>query len=119
MEGWPERRAQGWWFGFDYAGGGEYAAQLATFQREFRPEQIHICSYDDFRLDPAATCREIFTFLGVAPGVPMDTRAELNVSLLLRPRWRVVDRAMAVVAVSPVRVAAGNGRHVRRRLRPM
>jgi Sulfotransferase domain len=89
---WADRAAKHWWFGFDYLGGSRYVPQIENLERHFPKQQMRVFWYDDFRRDPNATCRTIFEFLGVDPHVRIDTRAELNVSLVPRPGWhRALD----------------------------
>lgn len=94
LERWPARQRAGWWFGFDYLGGSRYGEQLARFQACFPAAQLRVLWYDDFRRAPEQACRAIFDFLGVRADVPIDTRAELNVSIVPRPGWQPLHRAL-------------------------
>jgi Sulfotransferase domain len=94
---WADRAAKHWWFGFDYLGGSRYVPQIENLERHFPKQQMRVFWYDDFRRDPNATCRTIFEFLGVDPHVRIDTRAELNVSLVPRPGWHGALRTLTGV----------------------
>lgn len=78
----PERAALGWGWDWQYAGAGRYYEQLRRYYDLFPSEQIQVFLYDDFRHEPDAFYRDLFTFLGVDPS--------------FRPDMSVQDRTAAI-----------------------
>lgn len=74
---------------------GRYGIHLQRFRQHFPADQLHISYYEDFVNAPAAVMRNIFTFLGVDPGAPIDVSQHYNVTpaprgLGLPPGWTPV-----------------------------
>jgi hypothetical protein len=80
LEAEEARIADGWAPLYHYRHTGYYATQVRRYLDTFPREQVKILLYDDFRRDPAATLREIYTFLGVDPDFETDTAERHNVS---------------------------------------
>ncbi|MFI4991393.1 MAG: sulfotransferase family protein [Solirubrobacterales bacterium] len=49
-----------------------YTEQLRRLHEAFGPEQVLVLIYDDFRKDNLATVREVLSFLGADPSVPLE-----------------------------------------------
>lgn len=102
LEDEPGRIEAGLTYGFLYVRTGMYYEQVRRFVEAFGT-RVRIYLFDDLRSDPAALCRDIFTFLEVDPGHPVDTsrihlrsgplRSSAFGRLLVRPfpgrRWLV------------------------------
>ena len=74
-----------------YRDHGYYHRHLSRYFRVFPREQIRIYLYEDLQRDPKALLRDLFAFLGVDPGVAVDTSTRHNVSGVLRnPLWRLL-----------------------------
>jgi hypothetical protein len=102
---------------------GRYATHLQRFQAVFPKDQIRTYFYDDYVTTPARTVADIFTFLGVDAGAPVDVREQHNVTMA--PRWPRAQRILspvrkAIRAVAPAAVADALRRSARApvRLRP-
>jgi hypothetical protein len=52
---------------------------------------MHIGFYDDLVTDAPMFMRQMFSFLGVDPEVPIDTSVRYNETVV--PRWQTLDRA--------------------------
>jgi hypothetical protein len=52
---------------FAYIRRGRYAEHIDRFLEHFSPDALKIVLEDDFAAEPVATCRDLFTFLGVDP----------------------------------------------------
>jgi hypothetical protein len=63
-----------------------YVEQLRRFGDVFRPENVLVLIYDDFRADNEGTVRRVLDFLGVDDAVPVVAR-EANPTVRLRARW--------------------------------
>lgn len=70
---------------------GRYATHLQRFHRMFPASQIRTYLSEDVRRDPRLVLRDIFSFLGVDPDVPIDTSARHNETLV--PRFPLLHRA--------------------------
>ncbi len=60
-----ERLNQGWHSGLFYKANGFYYTQLSAYYNLFRPEQIKVYLYEDWKNAPQATLRDLFRFLQV------------------------------------------------------
>jgi Sulfotransferase family len=63
-----------------------YVEQLRRFGDVFRPENVLVLIYDDFRADNEGTVRRVLDFLGVDDAVPVVAR-EANPTVRLRSKW--------------------------------
>ena len=71
--------------GLFYREVGRYAEQVQRYLDDFGPEQVKIILYDDFKADPARTCRDLFSFLEVMPTFPVEISV-INASKKVRSR---------------------------------
>jgi hypothetical protein len=62
-----------------------YVEQLRRYHAVFRPENVLVLIYDDFRADNEGTVRRVLDFLGVDDAVPVQSR-EANPTVRLRSR---------------------------------
>ena len=76
----PERIRQGYYFHWHYLSRGFYCRQLERYYRVFPPDQIKIYLYEDFARDTSAVLEDIFRFLRVDLGFPVDTTVRHNQS---------------------------------------
>jgi hypothetical protein len=100
----PERKARRFgalWLHLESA---LYAEPTERFLEYFGRERMKILIFEDLIRDPQAVLREIFAFLGVDPGVPLDTteaqnrsgapRSKLLASAVNDPRLRRIARTL-------------------------
>ncbi|MBV8775331.1 MAG: sulfotransferase [Deltaproteobacteria bacterium] len=75
-----ERPEKGWGISYLYYELGLYAAQLQRYLDAFRPEQVKVLMFDDFRREPRMVLRELTDFLGVDPNPvsAIDTSRKYN-----------------------------------------
>ena len=75
-----ERPEKGWGVSYLYYELGLYAAQLQRYLDAFRPEQVKVLMFDDFRREPRMVLRELTDFLGVDPNPvsAIDTSRKYN-----------------------------------------
>jgi hypothetical protein len=73
---------------------GRYAEHLGRFRSCFPPDQIRVCFYDDYKANPKAVLRDVFSFLGVDADYVVDTRIRHNVTL--GPRFPGLHAALVV-----------------------
>lgn len=91
----PQRRAEGWWWGFRYVELGRYYEQVKAYWDIFGGRQIHVLLYEDLAADTAHVVQRLFQFLEVedtfrpnlslrygATGVPRHKRLH---DLIVRP----------------------------------
>jgi hypothetical protein len=64
----------------DYVATGLYYRHLSRFLSVFPGGQVKILFNEDLKSDPQKVVREVFSFLGIDPDVPIDTDIELTVS---------------------------------------
>ena len=88
----PARIAEHYAFLYRYADLGYYTRQLHRYDDLFPADQLLILLYDDLRRDPEATCRRLFSFLGVDESFVPARSEDYNVSGL--PRNRLVHRVL-------------------------
>ncbi len=69
---------------------GLYATHLQQYLRLFPSEQLRIYLYEDYRADPRAVLRDIFSFLGVDANHPIDLSRRYNETMV--PRFPVLHR---------------------------
>lgn len=50
---------------YDYIGFGRYADQVAAYFTAFGKDRVRVVLFEDLRDDPAALCRDLFSFLGI------------------------------------------------------
>ena len=74
---------------------GRYATHLERFFALFPRNQVRVYMYEDYRADPAGLLRDIFAFLDVDPGCPIDLSVSHNVPILPRlPRLHAMRRRL-------------------------
>jgi hypothetical protein len=78
-----------------YAGHVQYAEQLRRYHAHFRPEQVLVLIYDDFRRDNEATVRRVLRFLDVDEDWPIEV---LEVNPTVRMRSQRLDRVVHTVS---------------------
>ncbi len=71
---------------------GRYAHFLRSFEAVFPREQLLVCLFDDFKVDPRAVVNRVCAFLDVAPmhdAIPMEQRNQGGIirNPLLRALW--------------------------------
>lgn len=71
---------------------GFYYTRLKRYFDEFPREQLKIFLFDDFRREPARTMSELFDFVGVDTGVPLDTTSKHNPANI--PKSRLANRVL-------------------------
>jgi hypothetical protein len=109
-----EQRIDAHWSPFyHYRAKGFYADQLQVYLNRFERAQMRFYLFEDLRRDATALMKDLFSFIGVEPGVTIDTGTRHNRSGL--PRNDVVHR----VLTHPVteRVMRGPFRPIRNTLR--
>ena len=67
-----------WWPSI--VGAGRYATHLERWRGIWPRERMRIYLYDDYRADPHAVLRDLFTFLDVRPDYPIDLSRKYNES---------------------------------------
>ncbi|HTW42027.1 MAG TPA: sulfotransferase [Solirubrobacteraceae bacterium] len=71
-----------------------YVEQLRRFHAAFKPEQVLVLIYEDFRADNAATVRALLRFLALDDTVPVATAETKPLKAVrVQPLMRVADRA--------------------------
>lgn len=78
LEAEPERAARGWWCGYHYVGCGLYAEQVKRYLDLFGGESVRVYLFEDLVQDGEGVCRDLFSFLGVGAGQPVETRRARN-----------------------------------------
>jgi Sulfotransferase domain len=75
-----KRSDKGWGVSYLYYELGLYAAQVKRYLDAFKPEQVKIFLFEDFRRDARAVLRELTNFLGVdsKPVTEIDTSRKYN-----------------------------------------
>jgi hypothetical protein len=73
-----QRLASGWPPEFGYQALSRYGEGLRRWYELFPAEQIRVFHYEALDRDPAAVVREVCTFLGVDPDVPLKTSWRYN-----------------------------------------
>jgi hypothetical protein len=86
-----EEGARQWLAGFDpvklfsrariYVDAGYYAEQLQNYYARFPREQIKVVFFEDLQRDPEALVRELWSFLGVDPDVPLKGLLPYNAAV--------------------------------------
>lgn len=64
----------------EYISRSNYAMQLKPYLDQFGRERVFTLTLEDLNEDPNAVFRELFSWLGVDPGVQVDTSQQFNVS---------------------------------------
>ena len=77
LEAEPGRIAEGCHYRFHYVASGMYAGQVSRYLDTFGHEAVRAYLFEDLR-DARELCARIFEFLGVDPGVPIDTEKRFN-----------------------------------------
>lgn len=88
------RVAAQWQHLWHYTRVGFYYAQLSRYYELFRPDQIAVYTYDEFRADSLKVLKQIFLFLRVDDSFIPDNSIWRNVSGIPKLRWvhSVVNR---------------------------
>jgi len=71
--------------GLFYREVGKYGEQVKRYFDAFGREQVKVILYDDFKANPAAACREVFSFLEVSAAFPVEISV-INASKRVRSR---------------------------------
>ncbi len=71
---------------------GFYYAQVERYYRLFGREQVKVYIYEDFKRNPQAAIRDMFTFLGVDEDFVPDTSTKYNVSKM--PKSLALNRLL-------------------------
>lgn len=90
-----------------------YGEQLQRFVEQFPQDRIHAMVFDDFRLDPMATYRDAYRFLGVDPAFEPNVAVE---NAARQVRRRTVHRLLfspGLVAIGRRLMPAALARRVR------
>ena len=88
--------------GAPVVGAGRYATHLRRFFEVFPRDRVRVHLYDDYRADPRAMLRDLFTFLGVDPDQPIDLSRRHNETLVPRfPRLHALRRRLFGLASPP------------------
>lgn len=66
------------WCGSYYVAGGRYAEQVARYLDVFGRDAVKVYLFEDLKRDARGVCWEAFTFLGINPDIPVDTREAYN-----------------------------------------
>jgi Sulfotransferase domain len=74
----PERIENRRWCGSYYVAGGRYAEQVARYLDDFGRDAVKVYLFEELKRDAPGVCRDAFSFLGVDPDVPIDTREAYN-----------------------------------------
>lgn len=113
----PGRIAKGYGALWRYLESSLYAERTARFLEIFGPKQMRVLFFDDLIRSPQEFLREILTFIGVDPDVPVETSEARNRSG--KPRSRVLATVVnspslraAARSVLPSAVVARLGRRV-------
>lgn len=88
----PERIAENYAFLYRYVDLGRYTRQLDRYMKLFPADQLLVLLYDELRRDPEATCRRVFSFLGVDETFTPTRSGDYNRSGV--PRHRVLHRLL-------------------------
>ena len=76
-------------------GAGRYATHLARFFDAFPRDQLGVYLYEDYRADARAVVRNLFEFLDVDPGHPVDLTRRLNETAVPRfPRLHALRQRL-------------------------
>ncbi len=120
VEAEPQRQRAGWAPTWLYLERGFYGRQFAPYVELFDRGRIHVLLYDDLRRDPDACLRAIFAFLGVDPGVPIDTSERHNVSATAQvPRSGLLYKMIARPYLLSARLQSLVPEPLVARIRPM
>jgi hypothetical protein len=81
--------------GAPVVGAGRYATHLQRFFDVFPRDHVRVHLYDDYRAEPRAVLRDLFTFLGVDPDQPIDLSRRHNETRVPRfPRLHALRRRL-------------------------
>ncbi len=69
---------KGWGANHQYLFIGKYYEQLRRYYDVFPAEQIKVCLYDDYKVDPQAVMTDIFQFLKIDDSIEIDTSQKFN-----------------------------------------
>lgn len=84
------RNPKGWGISNLYVEIGMYAEQVKRFMDVFPERQLRIYIFDDFKKDPGAVVKDMFSFLGVDPDVPIDYSQKFNPSFI--PKNKIIGK---------------------------
>jgi hypothetical protein len=66
------------WCGSYYVAGGRYAEQVARYLDVFGCDAVKVYLFEDLKRDAPGVCWDAFSFLGVDPDVPINTKEAYN-----------------------------------------
>jgi hypothetical protein len=96
-------------------GAGRYATHLERWNQVWPRERMRVYLYDDYRADPRAVLRDLFTFLDVDPGHPIDLSRRHNETSALRyPRLHALRQRLFGSAALPRWIPESARRALRR-----
>ena len=87
-----QRISQNWEGIWHYTKRGLYSVQLKRYFDVFKPEQIKVYLYEDFKSNPVKILQNIFVFLGVEHTFTPDMSSKYNVSGM--PKYPVLNKFM-------------------------
>lgn len=70
-----------------YVDAGYYAEQLRNYYARFPRERVKVLFFEDFQRDPEAMVRELWSFLGVDPNVPLRGLLPYNPAVPAQLLW--------------------------------
>ncbi|NEQ51993.1 MAG: sulfotransferase [Leptolyngbya sp. SIO3F4] len=83
----PQRIAEGWAPAWHYKSVSSYSKQIERYFQLFGRENLRIYLYEDWRDNPMATLRDMFTFLGVDNTFQPNMGKKQNVSFKPKNMW--------------------------------
>ena len=83
----PERVAAGWVPIWHYSAMSHYGPQLRRYADTFGPDRLKAYLYDDWLDAPEVILKDLFDYIGVDSGVPVDMSEWYNVSLVPKRWW--------------------------------
>jgi hypothetical protein len=86
------RPEKGWGVSYLYYELGLYAAQVQRYFEAFKPEQVKVLMFEDFRRDPRAVLRELTDFLGLDPEPLAEIDTSRKYNSYAAPRNQVLRR---------------------------
>ena len=96
-----QRGKKGWGVNHQYLSLGMYAGQVARYLDLFPKANVHVLLHEQFKKDPAAIMREVFTSIGVEPVEDLDVSGKFNEAAVPRNATlnRLLVRSGAISAV--------------------
>ncbi len=73
-----QKKIKGWGVSHLYLEVGNYYAQVKNYYDQFPVEQIKVILYDDYKKDPKAAMKDLFSFLQINPDFEIDMSRRYN-----------------------------------------